>query len=125
MYTQKIELKSANEQLQTFNCTEQYYKHLSGYVYTDGVQALAQLFKCYWLIDEILFKNLPDCLDDFQVWKIIRVFKELEPTDAFALICEDGNSNVLYNKIIPFSDFSEDIAELWFCNHVLYLPSEH
>jgi hypothetical protein len=118
-------LRSANDQLQHYNCTEQYYKHLSGYVYTDGARALAQKFNCYWLIDEILLRNLPICIDEFQVWKIYRVFKESQPTEAFALFCEDGNAKVLYTKIIPFSDFSEDMAELWFCNNVLYLPSEH
>ena len=115
-----------NEQLQHFNGTEQYYRHLTGYLYTDGVQYLAETYGTHWLIGEILIANQPPLDEEFQVWKLQRVFSDQEePTDAFKLICEDGNDNIVYSKEIPFSDFSADSVELWFANGVLYLPSEH
>ncbi|MES2329694.1 MAG: hypothetical protein V4539_08835 [Bacteroidota bacterium] len=110
-----------NKQLQEFTGTEQYYRHLTGYLFTDGVHFLAQEYGTFWLIDEILIANQPPLDEEFQVWKLQRVFN----TDTFKLICEDGNKNCVYTKEIPFSDFSADKVELWFANNVLYLPSEH
>ena len=115
-----------NDQLHHFNGTEQYYRHLTGYLYTDGVQYIAETYVTHWLIAEILIANQPPLEEEFQVWKLERVFNnQEEPTDAFKLTCEDGNENPIYSKEIPFSDFSADSVELWFTNGVLYLPSEH
>jgi hypothetical protein len=115
-----------NEALQQFTGTEKYYRHLTGYLYTDGVQFLAETYGTHWLIAEILIANQPAIDEEFQVWKLNRVLSEGgEPTDAFKLTCEDGNYNVIYSKEIPFSDFAADNVELWFANNVLYLPSEH
>lgn len=115
-----------NEALQQFNGTEVYYCHITGYLYTSGVQFLAGTYETYWLIDEILIANQPRMEEEFQVWKLSRVFTEAgEPTDAFKLVCEDGNYNVVYSKHIEFSDFGANSVELWFANNILYLPSEH
>ena len=115
-----------NEELHQFNGTEDYYRHLTGYLYTDGVQFLAEKYGTHWLIGEILIANQPPLDEEFQVWKLERVFSDQEePTDAFKLTCEDGNKNPVYTKEIPFSDFSANRVELWFTNGVLYLPSEH
>lgn len=110
-----------NAHLNQFSGTEQYYRHLTGYLYTDGVQFLANEYGTHWLITEILVANHPPLKEEFQVWKLERVFN----SDAFKLRCEDGNKNCVYTKEIPFSDFSADKVELWFTNGVLYLPSEH
>ena len=117
--------KNINNELSQFTGTEQYYRHLAGYCYTDGVQYLAEKFSCHWLITEIMIANYPKMFAEFQVWKLTRVFKEDLPTNAFTLSCEDGDKEPLYLKQIPFSDFSGDSIEIWFCNDVLYLPSEH
>lgn len=119
--TNQIKLE---EQLCGFTGTEQYYRHLSGLVYTDGVQFLAETYSTYWLLDLILFANQPKEIDEFQVWKLERVYKS-EPTDGFTLVCEDGNKEILMTRDIPFSDFTCDSVTLWFANGVLYLPSEH
>ncbi len=115
-----------NAQLNMFSGTQQYYRHLSGYHYTDGVHFLAKEYATYWLITEILVANHPVQVDEFQVWKLERVYRNPEePTDAFTLICEDGEKNILLTKEIPYSNFSADSVELWFTNGILYLPSEH
>lgn len=124
-------MKTSNQikldhELTEFTGTEQYYRHLSGLVYTDGVQFLAATYSTYWLLDQIFFANQPKEIEEFQVWRLQRVYKsETEPTDAFTLTCEDGNKEVLLTRDIPFSDFTADTVTLWFANGVLYLPSEH
>ncbi len=40
-------------ELAQFTGTEQYYKHLGGLVYTDGVKYLAEKAGSYWLLDII------------------------------------------------------------------------
>lgn len=110
-----------DQQLKFFNGTENHFKHLSGFLYTDGVQFLASQFATYWLIDEILFMNCTTPLGEFQVWKL----KRKGTSDVFTLSCEDGDDNEIFSKEIPFSDFTANSVELWFENNVLYLPSEH
>jgi hypothetical protein len=115
-----------NAQLNRFSGTEQYYRHLSGYHYTDGVCFLAQEYATHWLITEILVANHPRQLGEFQVWKLERVYINPQmPTDAFTLTCEVGDRNLIWQKKIPSSNFSADYVELWFTNGILYLPSEH
>jgi hypothetical protein len=126
MSDEKTTHRHVNNQLDMFNGTQQYYLHMSGYMYTDGVKFLADQFHTYWLLNEILFKNRPTAFEEFQVWKLERLFTtDQMPTDQFVLTCEDGDKTPLYTKRIPFSDFDGDSVELWFCNSVLYLPSEH
>lgn len=121
--------KAQNEMIHAlcqFTGTMQYYMHMSGYHYTDGVHHLAENYHCYWLLTEILIANYPRQLEEFQVWKLKRCYKTPdEPTDAFILTMEDGDKNNCFTKEIPFSDFAADCIELWFTNDVLYLPSEN
>lgn len=113
-------------ELNQFSGTTQYYLHITGYYYTDGVHHLAENYHCYWLLTEILIANYPRQLEEFQIWKLERCYKTPdEPTDVFTLTMEDGDKNNCFTKHIPFSDFTGDCVELWFTNDVLYLPSEH
>jgi hypothetical protein len=109
-----------DQQLRQFSGTENYYKHMSGKVYSDGVQYLASQYGTYWLLDEILF-IVHKIKEEFQVWKLTRK----GVSDVFQLTCEDGNKKIVFKKEIPFSDFSANTVELWYANNVLYLPSEH
>lgn len=108
--------------LRQFSGTEYWYKHLSGYLYTDGVLYVAQEGGAFWLVDKILLttRSMP-ALQEFGVWKLT-VNKEDE---SALLICEDGNDNELYREKIDWTDFPLDTVELWFENGVLILPSEH
>ena len=121
------EQKHLNETLrELFRGSEDYYKHATGYHYTEGVKYVAETCESYWLIDEIAFINYPKEIEEFQVWKLTREFtKEGIPKDSFSLCCEDGNDNIVFSKTIPFSDFKHDSVEIWYCNEVIYLPSEH
>ncbi len=108
-------------ELKQFSGTENWYKHLSGYLYTDGVQYVAQEGGAYWLIDKILFTTkTKNNLQEFGVWKL-----RVNEDKSAILICEDGNYNELYREQIEWTDFPLESIELWFENSVLILPSEH
>lgn len=108
-------------ELRQFSGTEHWYKHLSGYLYTDGVQYVAQEGSAYWLIDKILFTTrAKNILQEFGAWKL-----KVNEDESAILVCEDGNYNELYQEKIDWTDFQLKRIELWFENGVLILPSEH
>ena len=101
--------------------TEHWYKHLSGYLYTDGVQYVAQEGGAYWLVDKILFTTrAKEDLQEFAAWKL-----EVNEDKSAILVCEDGNYHELYREKIDWTDFPLNKIEFWFENGVLILPSEH
>lgn len=107
--------------LNQFTGTEHWYKHLSGYVYTDGVLYVAQEGGAFWLIDKILFTTrTKKILQEFGAWKL-----EVSNNESAILVCEDGNYNELHREQIDWTDFPLKKIELWFENGVLILPSEH
>ncbi|PZU13460.1 MAG: hypothetical protein DI622_14110 [Chryseobacterium sp.] len=113
---------SANEFYNHFIGTENYYRYPLGLLLTDGVKAVANEEKCYWLLDAIAsyqfeekFKN-----QEFQVWKIQRV----EET-KFKLSATDGNKKILVTQDIEYSDFFFSEFTIWKEGDVLLLPSEH
>lgn len=110
-----------------FTGTDNWYKHFTGLLYTDGVQYLAEEAKAYWLIDAIfshIVTNKAFKHEDFVACKL-----KLTETGGAILNLEDGNDNVIASQVIPFTNFPfEDIEDdelmLFFENDVLYLPSE-
>ncbi len=72
-------------ELRQFSGTEHWYKHLSSYLYTDGVQYVAQEGGAYWLIDKILFTTrVKKNLQEFGVWKL-----GVHEDKSATLVCED------------------------------------
>jgi len=115
-----FEMLIKNE-LRQFTGTEQWYKHLSGYLYTDGVLYVAQEGGAFWLVDKIMFTTREkNNLQEFGVWKF-----EVNEDKSAVLVCEDGNYHELYREKIEWTDFPLNRIELWFENGVLILPSEH
>jgi len=107
--------------LEQFTGTEQWYRHLSGYLYTDGVLYLAQEGGAFWLIDRILFMTMKKKeLQEFGAWKLT-----VNEDKSALLIYEDGNYHELYREKIDWTDFPLNTIELWFENGVLILPNEH
>jgi predicted nucleic-acid-binding Zn-ribbon protein len=116
----RFEMLTTNE-LRQFSGTENWYKHLSGYFYTDGVLYVAQEGGAFWLIDKILLTTrAKNNLQEFGVWKL-----EVNEDKSAILVCEDGNYNELYREKIEWTDFPLNKIDLWFENGVLILPSEH
>jgi hypothetical protein len=91
---------NANDDLSGFTGTEQYYSYLNGTTLTDGSKALAEKFKCWWLLDVIASYQKELQHEEFQVWMLT------VNDDKSALVqATDGNHNVLRQQIIPFTDF--------------------
>jgi hypothetical protein len=110
-----------SDALRQFTGTEQWYRHLSGYLYTDGVCYLAQEGEAFWLIDKILFTTMKKKeLQKFGVWNLT-----VNEDKSAILVCEDGNYHELYREKMDWTDFSLNKVELWFEDGVLILPSEH
>ena len=108
-------------ELNQFTGTEHWYRHLSGYLYTDGVLYVAQKGGAFWLVDKILLTTrAKKSLQEFGVWKL-----NVNEDKSAILICEDGNYNELYREKIDWTDFPLNQVDLWFENGVLILPSEH
>lgn len=108
--------------LSQFTGTERHFRHaLSGYVYTDGVQYLAEKGKAYWLIDKILITTRhKQKLQEWGAWKLT-----VNKDNTALLVCEDGNGYVLHKEKLDYTDFPLETAELWFMNNTLILPSEY
>ena len=107
--------------LKQFTGTTEYFRHLSGYLYTEGVAYVAQTSGAYWLIDKIAWTTAgKPCLQKFGNWKLT-VHNDRSAT----LTCEDGDKRELYREMIEYTDFPLRQIEIWLINHVLLLPSEY
>jgi hypothetical protein len=111
--------------LAQFTGSENWYRHgmVRDVLYTDGVQYVAETAGAYWLIDEIAFAqrgNKRVAAEEFQSWKL-----KVNPDHSARLTCEDGNGNVVFSKIIPYSDFPLEEITLYFTNKTILLPSEY
>ena len=115
-------MKNANDELSNFTGTQDWYRHFTGLLYTDGILAMAEKFQAYWLIDLVFSHQLsPEVkVQPFQKWVLKRV-----ENDAFIAIADDGNDLVIAEQEIPFSDFDADIVTLFYTAGVLLLPSEY
>lgn len=116
------------QELQQFTGTSRWYRHwlFRNYLYTDGVQYLAEKAGAYWLIDTILShqqdKRLTsnDELAYFQCWTL-----NVKGDNSAQLICDDGNKNIILTQELEFTDFPLPTITLWLEHKVLLLPSEH
>lgn len=116
-------MKNANDTLREFTGTSQWYRHpLSGYVFTDGIKALAEKFHCFWLIDLVMSHQLTPAVkaEPFQTWKLERLID-----CRFEAVATDGNKRLIARQEIAYSDFEADSVTLYFCDGILLLPSEY
>lgn len=110
--------------LDQFTGSEHWYRHpLAPHItYTDGAQHVAETGGAYWLLDAIVSHQFDRAVrnEPFQVWKL-----NVAGDRAATLVCEDGNSNVVAEQKIEFTDFPLPEIELWLQNDVIFLPSEY
>lgn len=105
-------------EVRQFTGTMHYYKHVSGNVYTDGVQYVASQHGVYWFLDLITSRSA-QFKEPFTVWNLERLNE-----GRFKITADDGNENIFYEQEIV-SDFKYDCLQLFFIDNVLLLPSEY
>ena len=122
--TQKTKLRE--EDLIQFTGSETWYRHglFRNFLYTDGVQYVAETGKAYWLLDKIFSSHA--CVaklkgEEFCVWD----FTLNKDGQGAKLVCTDGNDTELYTENILFTDFPLKTIHLFFQNNTLLLPSEY
>ena len=119
--TSPAELQAA---LRHFTGTERWHRPpmFPKFLYTDGVQYLAEQAGAYWLIDAILScQMLPRVKKEpFQVWKLT-----VKDGHAAVLTCTDGNYGAVYRQDISFTDFPLQEQQFYLTDGVLLLPSEY
>ena len=115
-------MTNANDQLRDFTGTSQWFSHFTGFTYTEGVQAMAEMFSAYWFIDLVMSHqtNPKVRAQEFQTWELKRI-----ADSRFLAVATDGNDNIIAKQGIPFSDFKADSLKLYFTGDVLLLPSEY
>jgi hypothetical protein len=112
--------------LMQFTGSENWYRHglNRAVLFTDGAKHVADAGGAYWLLDEIAIAQglQPEIKgEEFQVWKLAVALASHSAT----LTCEDGNDNVVFSKVIEFTDFPVESITLWFTNNTILLPSEY
>ena len=133
-----ISAQELQESLKHFTSTDNYYRHLLGIRYADGVQYLAQEAQCYWLIDVIAShqtkKLLADkMLKDFQLWLLVvgdsHEFIKPKPHNQAVVTCWGDTPNVgikpPVRQDIDFTDFPLSEIKLLLVQGVLMLPGEY
>jgi hypothetical protein len=113
------DLTNANNKFKHYTCTDNYYRHFTGMLYTDGVQALCEEFECYWFLDVVGSYQYKLTKEEFQVW-----FLQKEEHGSAVVTCSDGNDRILVTQQIPFTDFQAKQAIIWVEFNVALLPSE-
>ena len=105
--------------LSQFTGTENLYHHWTGYRYTDGIKAMADMCEAYWLID-LALSYAPEIKDNFAKW----TFKPVSDGE-FTAIATDGEEELFrQEKIISDFPLKEGVS-MFFIDDTLLLPSEY
>ena len=111
--------------LSQFTGTENWYRHgqVRKILFTDGAKYLADQAGAYWLLDEIALAQQFDkavSAEEFQLWKL-----KVKTDHTAVLACEDGNSKIVMQKDLEFTDFPLEEISLYCTNNTILLPSEY
>lgn len=114
------------QDLAHFYGTEVWYRHSAfrNYLYTEGVQYVAEHGEAYWLLDKIFacHASVPRLSGEhFCGWEL----KKDADGQGAKLVCTDGNYNELYSENILYTDFPMASIKFYCVNNVLLLPSEY
>lgn len=111
--------------LQQFCGGGDYYKHLFGMLYTEGVQYLAEQAGAYWLIDLVAsYQKDPRVknntrLQEFQLWEL-----KVKDGKGVATLREDSDEPIIIQQVFD-TDFPLEEIRLYVEGGVLLLPNEH
>lgn len=116
---------SLNSQLRNFCGTETWFKNplFPKFLYTEGMQFLAQEAGAYWLLELIFgFQGKLEVKNAgyFQAWELI-----VSENQTAALHCENGDCEVVFNHKLAFTDFPLPKIRMFFIHDTLLLTSEY
>lgn len=105
--------------------TSCYYKHWLGFLYTDGVKALADTFNCYWLVDAIISHQFDVNLKDG--FHIVGV--EVDNNRNCKLVIADDYDGGQFVNVHATQNFTTDLPvgkfHLYVVDGIVLLPSEY
>ncbi len=110
--------------LRNFTGTESWFRHplFRKFLYTEGVQFLAENAVSYWLLDMIFgfqYEEAAIRAEPFQTWDLT-----VNENKTAILQCGDGNGNIVFTHTLNYTDFPLPKIRLYFTDNVLLLPSE-
>jgi len=98
-----------------------YFMHLTGGIYTEGMQAVAEIAGAYWLID-LIFSYVRK--EEFQYWTL-----EVIDQKAVLTMKEDDDRPEIVRREIEFTDFPPGIWHFYAVMQegkpVLMVPNEY
>jgi hypothetical protein len=98
-----------------------YFKHITGGIYTEGVQAVAEIAGAYWLIDAIFSYARKE---EIQFWTL-----EVKASKAVLTMKEDSDRPEIVRQEIEFTDFPEGTWKFYVAMQegkpVLMVPNEY
>ena len=99
-----------------------YHPMFRHYVYTEGVQYLAEQAGAYWLLEHIFAHQHEPTIQatSMQVWKII-----VHDDKSATIQVENGDDQIIHSTKIEYTDFPLRSFSLWFIDNTLLLPSEY
>lgn len=119
-----MEAAELRSSLRNFTGTTEYFRHLSGLRYTDGVQFLAETAGAYWLLDLIASwqpKALRDAwLQEFQLWELF-----VRDDQSAVVVCSRDSEDKAFQQEIEYTDFPLEYVKLYVERGVVLLPTEH
>jgi hypothetical protein len=102
---------------------------------TEGMTWVCETAGAWWFTDLVASHqtNARVRREDFQVWKLKRIYTEANPEGA-VVTCDNGNGRIIARQVIPYTDFPCEEFTAWLeagsldgetPARILLLPSEH
>ncbi len=133
--TEQNESKLTEADLRNFYGSDQIHRHqMSGYLYTDGMEFIAEKAGAYWLLDAIFSYRLDpkirknQGLQEFQLWELKK--DEENPSGCILTMRDDSGegSTEFVRQVIEYTDFPldnfPDGLKMYLVDRTLCLPAE-
>lgn len=122
-------LQHLKTSLESFHGTDVFYNiPLIRTRYTNGINFLAQVAQCFWLVTDasVIARSLMN-RSHFITIDFKRLSEKEQELQGFEAVLEygDGNGNLLESHKYHGTDFPLDSLRLFFTNNTLMLPSEY
>ncbi len=112
------------KELNKYHGTEHYYKiPFSKCLYTDGINALIDNCKCWWLISDLGIEVT--ARKELQVPFLVVTIKVNDDKTALITMKEDTNLKPIYKKKLTYTDFPLKEYEFYLIDNIFLLKGEY